>query len=105
MKDKYLINISRGTIINEEALFISLKEGSLARAAIDTWYRYPTSEQREALPSKYDFYKLNNIVMSPHTAGYTDKALEQNIESVFENIAKIYYGEEPENQIDLKLGY
>ena len=105
MKGKYLINISRGVVIDEEALFKSLKEGNLTGAAIDTWYQYPSSEQKEVLPSKYDFQKLSNGVMSPHTAGYTDRALEENIESIFENIVKIYYGEEPENQIDPELEY
>lgn len=105
MKGKYLINISRGKVIDEEALFKTLKEGNLAGAAIDTWYQYPASKQKEILPSKYDFHKLDNIVMSPHTAGYTDKALEENIKSVFDNIVRIYYGEEPENQIDPELEY
>jgi len=62
-------------------------------------------EQRKILPSKYNFQKLNNIVMSPHTAGYTDRALEENIKSIFDNIVKIYYGEEPDNQIDPELEY
>jgi len=105
MKGKYLINISRGIVINEEALFKSLKEHHLAGAAIDTWYQYPSSKQKEMLPSKYDFQKLNNVVVSPHTAGYTDRALDENIKSVFDNIVKIYYGEEPENQIDPELEY
>jgi len=105
MKGKYLINISRGTVINEEALFKSLKEHRLAGAAIDTWYLYPSPKQKEVLPSKYDFSKLDNVVMSPHTAGYTDRALEENIKSVFDNIVKIYYGEEPENQINPELEY
>lgn len=105
MKGKYLINISRGVVIDEKALFKSLEEHYLAGAAIDTWYQYPSSEQREVLPSKYDFQKLNNVVMSPHTAGYTDKALEENIKSIFDNIVKIYYGEEPDNQIDPELEY
>lgn len=105
MKGKYLINISRGVIIDEEALFKSLKEGNLTGAAIDTWYQYPSSEQREVLPSKYDFNKLDNVVMSPHTAGYTDRALEENIKSVFDNVVKIYYGGEPESRIDPELEY
>jgi len=105
MKGKYLINISRGAVIDEESLFKSLKEKHLAGAAVDTWYQYPSLEQREVLPSKYDFHKLNNLVMSPHTAGYTDKALEENIKSIFNNIVKIYYGEAPENQIDPELEY
>jgi len=92
-------------VIDEEALFISLKEGNLTGAAIDTWYQYPSLKQREVLPSKYGFQKLNNVVMSPHTAGYTDKALEENIKSVFDNIVKINYGDEPENQIDKEFEY
>lgn len=105
MKGKYLINIARGAIIDEEALFKVLKKHYLAGAAIDTWYQYPNSEQKEISPSKYDFHKLDNIIMSPHTAGYTDKALKENIKSVFDNIVKIYYGEEPENRIDPELEY
>ncbi|MCK4240948.1 MAG: reverse transcriptase-like protein [Candidatus Atribacteria bacterium] len=105
MKGKYLINIARGAIIDEEALFKVLKEHYLAGAAIDTWYQYPNSEQKEILPSKYDFHKLDNVVMSPHTAGYTDRALEENIKSVFDNIVRIYYEEEPENRINPELEY
>ncbi|MEA1940500.1 MAG: NAD(P)-dependent oxidoreductase [Candidatus Caldatribacteriota bacterium] len=105
MKGKYLINISRGAVVDEEALYKSLKEHSLAGAAIDTWYQYPDKENKKILPSRYNFHKLGNIVMSPHTAGYTDKALDENIKDVFDNIAKIYYGEEPENQVNPELEY
>ncbi len=105
MKGKYLINISRGVVIDEETLFKSLKEGNITGAAIDTWYQYSSSKQKEISPSKYNFHKLDNIIMSPHIAGYTDRALEENIKSVFDNIVKIYYGEEPENRIDPELEY
>lgn len=105
MQGKYLINISRGAVIDEEALFKSLEEHYLSGAAIDTWYQYPTNEQKEILPSQYNFHKLENVVMSPHTAGYSDRALEENIKSVFDNIVRIYYREEPENQITPELEY
>jgi phosphoglycerate dehydrogenase-like enzyme/ribonuclease HI len=105
MQGKYLVNISRGAVIDEEALFKSLEEHYLSGAAIDTWYQYPTNEQKEILPSQYNFHKLKNVVMSPHTAGYSDRALEENIKSVFDNIVRIYYGEEPENQIAPELEY
>ena len=105
MQGKYLVNISRGAVIDEEALFKSLEEHYLSGAAIDTWYQYPTNEQKEILPSQYNFHKLENVVLSPHTAGYSDRALEENIKSVFDNIVRIYYGEEPENQIAPELEY
>ncbi|MEA2021367.1 MAG: NAD(P)-dependent oxidoreductase [Candidatus Caldatribacteriota bacterium] len=105
MNGKFLVNISRGNVINEKDLYEALKNNDLAGAAIDTWYQYPSSKQKEMLPSKYNFQKLNNVVMSPHTAGYTDRALDENIKSVFNNIVKIYYGEEPKNRIDPELEY
>jgi len=105
MQGKYLINVSRGAVVDEEALFKSLEEHYLCGAAIDTWYQYPTNEQKEILPSQYNFHKLENVVMSPHTAGYSDRALEENIKSVFDNMVRIYYGEEPENQITPELEY
>jgi len=105
MKGKYLINVARGEIIVEEDLYKVLKEKYLAGAAIDTWYQYPSAEKREVLPSKYDFHTLDNLVMSPHTAGYTDQALEENIKAVFDNLVRIYYGEEPESQVNVELEY
>jgi phosphoglycerate dehydrogenase-like enzyme len=105
MKGKYLINISRGVVIDEKFLYKALQKNYLAGAAIDTWYQYPNKENKKILPGKYDFHKLPNIVMSPHTAGYTDRVLEKNVKGVFDNIVKIYYGEEPENQINPELEY
>ncbi|MDD3031412.1 MAG: NAD(P)-dependent oxidoreductase [Atribacterota bacterium] len=105
MKDKYLINIGRGRVVDEKALYHNLKNGHLAGAAIDTWYRYPDREHPETLPGKYPFHELDNIIMTPHNAGYSDKAVEENIQSVYNNITRIFYGEEPENKVDLSEGY
>ncbi|MFA6622162.1 MAG: hydroxyacid dehydrogenase, partial [Candidatus Caldatribacteriota bacterium] len=83
----------------------NLKNGHLAGAAIDTWYRYPDREHPETLPGKYPFHELGNIIMTPHNAGYSDKAVEENIQSVYNNITRIFYVEEPENKVDLSEGY
>ncbi len=105
MKGKFLINIGRGKVIDEKALYYHLKNGTLAGAAIDTWYQYPTREIPERLPGQYPFQELNNIIMSPHNAGYTDKSIEENILQVYENIKRVFYGEEPKNRVDLEEGY
>ncbi len=105
MKGKYLLNLARGEIIVEEDLYKALQEKILAGAAIDTWYQYPTTEQKIILPSKYNFHTLDNLIMSPHTAGYTEQALKENIQAVFNNLVKLYYGEEPENRINPELEY
>jgi len=105
MKGKYLINISRGIIIDEKALYCALKDNLLAGAAIDTWYQYPNREKRQILPSQFNFHQLNNVILSPHTAGYTEEAVIENIRGIFKNIVRLYHGEKPENQINPDLGY
>ena len=105
MKGKYLINIGRGKVIDEKALYLHLKNGTLSGAAIDTWYQYPARDLPVMLPSKYPFQELNNVIMSPHTAGYTDKSIEENILAVYKNIKRVFYGQEPENRVNLEEGY
>lgn len=67
-KTAYIINISRGKVIEESSLYYVLKNNLIRGAAIDAWYNYPKGTEH-VLPSKrYDFHKLNNIIMSPHRA-------------------------------------
>ncbi|MBN2395098.1 MAG: reverse transcriptase-like protein [Candidatus Atribacteria bacterium] len=105
MKGKYLVNIGRGRVVNEEALYYYLKNGYLAGAAIDTWYQYPDKNHPEKYPSQYPIHELDNVILSPHNAGYTDQAIEENISSVYQNILKIFNGERPDNQVNLSEGY
>lgn len=66
-----LVNIGRGNVVNEEALYLALKDGPLLAAGIDVWYRYPKdyTERSDTQPSKFDFASLDNVVMSPHRGG------------------------------------
>jgi len=69
-KEALLINVGRGDVINETALYLALKEKRLAGAAIDVWYDYkPTpNEAGQKYPFKEPFHELKNIVLSPHRA-------------------------------------
>ena len=58
----YLINISRGEIINETALFMALKNNLIKGAVIDTF-------STEPLPSTSELYDLDNLIITPHIAG------------------------------------
>lgn len=104
MKDKYLINISRGRVVNEEALFNALKNGILKGAAIDVWYIYPKPKE-SVLPSKYPFHELKNVIMTPHSAGFTIESVERNWLFTFKNIIKFAKGEKIENIVDPEKGY
>lgn len=70
-----LVNIGRGPIINEEALYQALKSGRLGAAGLDVWYNYPTDEasRTQTYPSDNPLWELDNLVMSPHRAGSADE--------------------------------
>lgn len=94
----YLINVARAEIIDEQALYHSLANGLLAGAALDVWYRYPTSAGRTA-PASAPFHELSNVIMTPHVSGWTEGMLEARAGVIAENIARTARGEKPVNAI------
>lgn len=71
--DGIVVNIGRGWIIDQHALYHALKNGLVGAAGLDVWYNYPTKEESRAatFPADYPFWKLDNVVLSPHRAGLT----------------------------------
>ena len=65
-----LINVGRGPLIVESALYEALSARIIAGAAIDVWYKYPDSDGRGA-PSELSFAELPNVLMTPHSSGVT----------------------------------
>ena len=65
-----LVNVARGQIVNEKALFKALKNNVIAGAAIDVWYDYHPKPDNRGLkyPFSYPFQQLGNVVLSPHRA-------------------------------------
>jgi phosphoglycerate dehydrogenase-like enzyme len=104
MSGKYFVNVGRGSVINEADLFQALKNGVLKRAAIDTWWNYPEAPMQYAMPSKYPFWELNNIIMSSHAAGYSEESLMKVWEDAMRNVVRFVMGKSPENVITEK-GY
>ena len=108
-KTAYLINISRGDIVNEDALFRALKERWFMGAGLDVWYIYPKGSGEEAeqkvYPSKYPFHELDNVVMTPHIAWKTPESMEGMLLEIAENIERLYKGQELINLVDKDLGY
>lgn len=104
-KDAYIINVSRGPIIEEKALYNALKDEKIGGAAIDSWYNYPKDFKDITFPSKnYDFHKLNNIVMSPHRAAMVKGELSNAID-VVKNLKLYAEGKELKNRVNIKEGY
>jgi phosphoglycerate dehydrogenase-like enzyme len=88
----YLVNISRGRVVEEEALYQALESSRIAGAAIDVWYQYPASKDERRPPSQFPFEKLPNVLMTPHNCGWTDRTLEGRVIDVAENINRLAEG-------------
>lgn len=73
---KTLVNIGRGPIINEDDLYTALTKGELYGFGSDVWYQYPSKEVPDQAPSKYDFSKFDNVIMTPHNAGAEVTSME-----------------------------
>jgi phosphoglycerate dehydrogenase-like enzyme len=100
-----LINISRGEIVQEEDLYHALHDKTIAFAAIDTWFNYPTRDNPEIFPSaKFEYHLLDNIVLSPHRAGYVKEAFP-HLDDAIENLNRFYKGNTLKNIISLKNRY
>jgi phosphoglycerate dehydrogenase-like enzyme len=94
----YLINVARAEIVDEKALYDALASGRLAGAALDVWYRYPTSAGNTA-PATAPFHELNNVIMTAHVSGWMEGMLEARASVIAENIARTARGEKPVNAI------
>jgi phosphoglycerate dehydrogenase-like enzyme len=75
-----LVNISRGPIVEEEALIDALRSGHLGGAGLDVF-------NREPLPAGHPFLTLDNVVLSPHTGYVTEELFRANFTRMAEDVA------------------
>ena len=102
-----LVNVARGPIVNESALFQALKDGRLYAAGLDVWYNYPEDESARSrtAPSQFPFHELDNVVMSPHRAGGAIDLEFNRMETLAELLNVAARGEPMPNRVDIILGY
>ncbi|HYB70542.1 MAG TPA: 2-hydroxyacid dehydrogenase [Candidatus Bathyarchaeia archaeon] len=93
-----LVNVARGEIVDEEALYEALRSGRLAAAALDVWYRYPTGSA-PTHPGRQSFHTLPNVLMTPHVSGWTEGMMESRAAVIAENIHRTARGELPVNLV------
>ena len=72
----YLVNVCRGPVVEEQALFDALSSRGIAGAALDVWYRYPAEVGERVYPASLPFWELDNVVMTPHSSGWTASTLD-----------------------------
>jgi phosphoglycerate dehydrogenase-like enzyme len=102
-----LVNVGRGPIVDEEALFTCLQERQFLGAGIDVWYNYPKgSEDRLSTPpSRFPFNTLDNVVMSPHRGGFLSAAEANRAVELATMLRAAAEGRAIPGEVDKELGY
>jgi phosphoglycerate dehydrogenase-like enzyme len=104
MEDKFIVNVGRGSIVEEEALYRHLQDGTLRGAAIDCWYTYP-QEGVVGAPSRFPIHELDNVVLSPHIAGFTALAVQRNVDHAVGNLGDFLRGRQARFEVDTAEAY
>jgi len=94
-----IINVGRGPVIDEQALYDALSQHKISGAVIDTWYRYPTKDNATPHPGNLPFHELSNLVMTPHMSGWTSGTIRRRRDLAARNVNHVLAGEPCENVI------
>ena len=98
--DGVLINVGRGPIVDERALYEALSGRDIRAAAIDVWYRYPAGPGQSAMPSDLPFAELPNVLMTPHSSGVTAATFIGRAGDIAHNIGRLGRGEVLHNVVE-----
>ncbi len=93
-----VVNVGRGPVIDEAAMVRALTERRIRGAALDVF-------DVEPLPADHPIWKLDNVLLSPHSADHTDTWLEEATEFFVTNFRRYQAGEPLLNIVDKKAGY
>ncbi|MFW5946824.1 MAG: 2-hydroxyacid dehydrogenase [Candidatus Natronoplasma sp.] len=102
----HIVNLGRGPVIDEEALYEALKSGKVEGAGIDVWWNYPPDEESrtDTFPSDYPLDEFDNVIFSPHRATQIKERSKYRIRNLADILGSLAEGEEV-NVVDLERGY
>jgi phosphoglycerate dehydrogenase-like enzyme len=92
-RDAYLINIGRGAIVDLSDLVAALRAGEIAGVALDVY-------EVEPLPPDHPLWQFDNVILTPHIAGYSPRVAERHLGVLLENIGRFVRGEALINVVD-----
>jgi len=93
-----LINVGRGSLLDEAALIRALERGFLGGAALDV-------AQREPLPAESPLWKAPNLMITPHTSAVSDRLWHRETALLVELLERWFDGRELFNRVDFARGY
>ncbi len=87
----FFINTARGAVVDEAALIQALESGKIAAAGLDVF-------QTEPLPENSPISRLSNVILTPHSGGVTQEALDAGIQLAINNVFD-YINGDPQNVV------
>jgi phosphoglycerate dehydrogenase-like enzyme len=93
-RNAYLINTSRGPVVEEEALIEALEKNIIAGAALDVFEKEPPDLNSP-------LFKMNNVIMTPHIASSTREASRKVFKTAVENVCKVLEGGVPSGEANV----
>lgn len=94
-----IMNVGRGPVIDEDALWQALSSNRIAGAVIDTWYQYPDAGEIVCFPSKHPIQTLENVILSPHASGWSAGLLDRRWSVITDNMNRLARGDSLRNQL------
>lgn len=94
----YLINVARGSLVDEAALIEALRRRAIAGAGLDV-------ASEEPLPPESPLWEMENVFLTPHISAATEHLWEREMALLLENLERWFSGRELLNRVDLRRGY
>ena len=88
----FLINIARGQVVDEDALYAALRDRRIAGAAIDVWWQYPDAAEPNRRGSRHPFHELPNVIVTPHNSGWTAGMVRRRWDEIADNLDRFVRG-------------
>ena len=93
-----LVNVARGSLVDQDALIAALEKRAIAGAALDV-------ASPEPLPPESPLWGLENVLITPHTSGISERIWQRQTELLIDNLGRWFRGEPLRNRVDLARGY
>ena len=88
-----LINVARGEVVDEQALYDAMVAKWIGGALLDVWYTYPTLVEPNPKPSRFAFETVPGVKCTPHISAWTEGLMERRYSVIADNLARFNAGQ------------
>ena len=98
-EDAIFMNLGRGDLVEDQVMLEALENGEIGYAILDVF-------EEEPLPADHPYWKMDNVIISPHVSSHSGKYVERALDVFIPNLRAWIKGDKsPSNPVDMKRGY